>query len=211
MNKKLTYLFALFILGFCTFLFIFKNEIIYFLINLDITSKNFKILYIILSSIYFLSPLPVTVIILLNGFFFREYGFLISIVQISLGSIFLKQLSNQINKFLKIDLNYKKVNLNRLLINNYSIFFSRMIVPYFLHNIYYGLTKVQLSKFIIIIFLAEIPMTYALSQIGKSLSEITSDFSVSLYTLLTDINFYIPFLIIFVLFITTNYLNKNKR
>ncbi len=211
MNKRLIYLIALFILGFCICLFTLKNEIIYFLINLDITSKYFKILYIILSSIYFLSPLPVTIIILLNGFFFQEYGFLISIIQISLGSIILKQLSNKINKFFKIDLNYKKVNLNHLLINNFSIFFSRMIVPYFLHNIYYGLTKVQLSKFIIIILLAEIPMTYALSQIGKSLAEITSDFSISLYTLLTDINFYIPFLIIFVLFIITNYLNKKMR
>ena len=51
-------------------------------------------------------------------------------------------------------------------------------------------------------------MTYALSQIGSSLSKISLDIDLSLYSLITDINFYVPFFIIFVVFIITNYLYK---
>ena len=54
-------------------------------------------------------------------------------------------------------------------------------------------------------------MTYALSQIGSSLSKISSDIDLSLYSLITDINFYIPFFIIFVVFIITNYLYKKNN
>ena len=74
-------------------------------------------------------------------------------------------------------------------------------MPYFLHNIYYGLIKIRFTKFFFIIFFAEIPMTYALSQIGSSLSKISLDIDLSLYSLITDINFYVPFFIIFVVFI----------
>lgn len=211
MKKKLIYLFVLFILVFCVFLFIYNKEIIHFLINLDLSKKYFNILYIILTLAYFLSPLPVTFVILLNGFFFKEYGFILSIIQIFIGSLILKNLSNKINKVLKINFSSKKINFDNLSSNNYSIFISRLIVPYFLHNVYYGLIKVNLFKFMIIIFIAEIPMTYALSQIGKSFAEISSDYSISLYSLFTDINFYIPFLIIFILFIITNYFYKKKE
>ncbi len=86
----------------------------------------------------------------------------------------------------------------------------RYFLPYFMHNIYYGLTKVKLVKFIIIIIISEIPLTYAFNSIGSSLNKISSDYSVSVYTLFTDINFYIPFLLIFMVFIITNYLNKKN-
>ena len=131
--------------------------------------------------------------------------------QILTGSLILFFLSHKINAILKINLKFKKINLNKFSSNNYSIFISRLMFPYFLHNIYYGLIKISLIKFILIVFFAEIPMTYALSQIGGSLSKINSDINLSLYSLITDINFYVPFFIIFVVFIITNNLNKKKN
>ena len=112
---------------------------------------------------------------------------------------------------MKYVLRLKKMNLSKFSSNNYSIFISRLLVPYFLHNIYYGLIKIRFTKFFFIILFAEIPMTYALSQIGSSLSKISSDIDLSLYSLITDINFYIPFFIIFVVFIITNYLYKKNN
>ena len=105
----------------------------------------------------------------------------------------------------------KKLNSHKLSTNNYSIFISRYVVPYFFHNIYYGLIKLNSLRFLILIFFAEIPMTYCLNEIGKSLSKISLDFHQSIKSLYTDINFYIPFFIIFMLLIVFNYLFKNKK
>ncbi len=210
MKKKYIYLALISFLLLIIFLFKAKDEIIFFLINLDFASRNFKTMYIFFTMIYFITPLPITIIILLNGFIFREYGFFVSMMQISVGSLTLMLLSHKINKIIKINLKLKKINLNKFSSNNYSIFISRLLVPYFLHNIYYGLIKISFTKFFFIIFFAEIPMTYALNQIGSSLSKISLDIDLSLYSLITDINFYVPFFIIFVVFIITNYLYKKN-
>ena len=211
MKKKYIYLASISFLFLIIFLFKAKDEIIFFLINLDFASRNFKTMYIFFTMIYFITPLPITIIILLNGFIFREYGFFVSMIQISVGSLTLIFLSHKINKIIKINLKLKKINLNKFSSNNYSIFISRLLVPYFLHNIYYGLIKIRFTKFFFIIFFAEIPMTYSLSQIGSSLSKISLDIDLSLYSLITDINFYVPFFIIFVVFIITNYLYKKNN
>ena len=211
MKKKLVLLFLMIFLLISILLFIYKDQIINFLLNLDFNSDYLKTLYFIIVFFYFLSPLPITLILLLNGFFFKEYGFFISMFQIVLGSIIIKNLSKQLSSILQINLRLKRINIQKLSNNNYSIFLSRFIVPYFIHNIYYGLTKIDLRSFIFIIFIAEIPMTYAFNQIGKSFYEVSSNFSISLYSLFKDINFYIPFLIIFALFIITNYLYKKKK
>ena len=211
MKKKYIYLAVTTFLFLIIFLFIAKDEILFFLINLDLNSRNLKTMYVFFTMIYFITPLPITIIILLNGFIFKEYGFFVSMIQISIGSLILILLSHKINKIIKINLKLKKINLNKFSSNNYSIFISRLLVPYFLHNIYYGLIKIRFTKFFFIILFAEIPMTYALSQIGSSLSKISSDIDLSLYSLITDINFYIPFFIIFVVFIITNYLYKKNN
>ena len=211
MKKKYIYLAVTTSLFLIIFLFIAKDEILFFLINLDLASRNLKTMYIFFTMIYFITPLPITIIIILNGFIFKEYGFFVSMIQISIGSLILILLSYKINKIIKINLKLKKMNLSKFSSNNYSIFISRLLVPYFLHNVYYGLIKIRFTKFFFIILFAEIPMTYALSQIGSSLSKISSDIDLSLYSLITDINFYIPFFIIFVVFIITNYLYKKNN
>ena len=210
MKKKSIYLVVTIFLILSILLFKTKDEIIFFIINLDFTSTQLKTFFIFLTLIYFLTPLPITIIILLNGYLFNEYGFFLSMLQISIGSLILKLLSYRINEILKINLRYKKINFKKLSANNYSIFISRLIIPYFIHNIYYGLINVGLKKFFLIIFFAEIPMTYALNQIGSSIAKISSDLNLSFYSLITDINFYIPFFIIFVVFIIANYLYKKN-
>ena len=213
---KKPFIYILIIIFSLSTILIYKSneEIINYLINIDLYNRNIFYLYILISTLYFLSPLPVTIIILLNGFFFKENGFYISMFQILFGSILLNLFSKKIKRLFNFNLskkiNSKISNLRQMSENNYSIFLTRYFLPYFVHNIYYGLTKVKLVKFTIIIIISEIPLTYAFNSIGSSLNKISSDYSVSVYTLFTDINFYIPFLLIFMVFIITNYLNKKN-
>ena len=210
-QRNISIIILIFIFFLSIFIFHFKDEILNIIITNKDLNERFIVLYIILSFIYFLTPLPVSIVVILNGYILKEYGFFISILQILIGSLILKSFSNFITNKIKFDFTFKKINLTKLSTNNYSIFISRFVVPYFLHNIYYGLTKLNSIKFLILIFSAEIPITYALNEIGNSMSKISLDFSQSLYTLYTDINFYIPFLIIFMLLIIMNYLFKNIK
>ena len=211
MKKKLVSILIIILIMVCLYLFSLKDEVINFLVSLDVESKDFKKIYLLITFFYFVSPLPITFIILLNGFLFKEYGFFISMFQIIFGSIVLNLFSNKIKNFFNINLKLIKFDFEKFSLNNNSIFISRFFVPYFFHNIYYGLTPIKIKIFILIIFLAEIPMTFALSQIGKSLSQITTNFYVSIYSLLKDVNFYIPFFIILVFFLITNYLYKKYK
>ena len=193
---------------------IFKDNLFSALINLDVANSKLLIIYMILCIIYFLTPLPVTIIILLNGYLFQVKGLYISLVLLILGSTFLYLFSIKIQSkfnfnFSKI-LNKKKIDLKKISENNYSIFFSRYIIPYFFHNVYYGLLKTNIVKFIIIIFFAESPMVYALNSLGSSLKNFQLNYAVLDHSLFTDINFYVPFAIIFVIFVLSNFFLKNK-
>ena len=83
-------------------------------------------------------------------------------------------------------------------------------MPFFFHNISYGLRKVKFIKFILIIALAEIPVTFALNSIGSSLKDFSKGTNISFQSLVTDINFYVPFLIVIVLFFFINKFKKNR-
>ncbi len=212
MNKKITLLMLIcliFILS--VLIFYFKDEIFDILINHKNLDTNYFIFYLILSFFYFLTPLPVTIIIVLNGFFLKEYGFFISMLQIFIGSLVLKLFANLITKIFNINLTFKKIDFSKLSSNNYSIFLSRYIIPYFFHNIYYGLIRLNTFRFLILIFLAEIPITYALNEIGSTLAELSLDFSVSIFSIFKSFNFYVPFLIIFILLIISNYLFRRNK
>ena len=202
-------LFILFLSG-----IIFKEYFFSILTSPDVTNSKFFIIYIIISIIYFLSPLPVTIVILLNGYLFQDIGLYISLALLVLGSSLLCLFSNKIQSnfnfnFSKI-FGKKKINLKKISENNYSIFFSRYIIPYFFHNIYYGLIKTNIVKFVIIIFLAEIPMTYALNLLGSSLKNFQLNYSLSNYSIFDDTNFYVSFIVIFVIFVLSNFFLKNK-
>ena len=81
------------------------QDILNFLSSLDISDTYFLFIYFFVCLIYFLLPLPVTFIILLNGYFFKEIGFLISMIYISISSTLLFFLSKFIVKNFNINLN----------------------------------------------------------------------------------------------------------
>ena len=216
MKKKLIAKITIFLLIILVFLsFYFNKSIIGFLINIDVSNINFLVFYIIVCFFYFLTPLPATLIVILNGYLFKKIGFFISLSLILLASailyLFAKKIKNSFDlDFEKIFLK-KKINLSKLTTNNFSIFLSRFILPYFLHNIYYGLVDVKIKKFILIIFCAEIPLLYALNSIGNSVKNLTSNYKISFLDIVNDINFYLPFFIVFAIFIVVNYLRTKFK
>ena len=193
--------------------FIFHEAILNFLINVDVQRFDFLSIYLLICLVYFLFPLPVTLIILLNGFLFKDIGFYISIGTILLASSILFFFSRFIEKFFKLNIKdfflKKNIDIEKLTSNSLSVLISRWIIPFFFHNIYYGLISVNFRKFFIIILLAEIPMIYALNAVGKSLNNFTLEANYSIFNLFTDKNFYIPFIIIIFIFFFIKYIRKS--
>ena len=109
-------------------------------------------IYSFLIFIYFLTPLPITPIILFNGFFFQFQGFLLSYTLIFFSSSILFIFSKSIRKQFKLEDKIKFLNKRYKLIkyteNSFSIILTRYIFPYFFHNIFYGLIHIKYSKFI---------------------------------------------------------------
>ena len=190
------------------------NYFVNVLIHDQSINKNYSLFFIFVSFLYFLTPLPVTLIIIANGYFFQNLGFIISIFQVVLCSILIFSIAKKIDRYFNFS-NYKnkifqKINVNKFSQSNYSIILSRYIFPYFFHNIYYGMLNIKLKKFSLLVILSEIPMLYALNSIGKSMVSFDFNTSISIFTIFLDKNFYIPFIIIFVIFVITSYLYKKK-
>ena len=145
---------------------------------------------------------------------FEEKGFLISYFIIIISSIIIFVSSKNIKAFFKFkiksDYLQKKINNLKFSQNNFSIFVKIMdMVPFFFHNLFYGLTQVRFKTFFLIILLAEIPITYALNSIGKSLSEFNEEIEITIKEIFLNSDFYIPFIIIFVIFLITSKYKKN--
>ena len=64
--------------------------------------------------------------------------------------------------------------------------------------------KLYYLVFLLIIILAEIPVTFALNSIGHSLKDFANHPDLSLLVLLQNVNFYVPFLIVLVLYFVIN-------
>ena len=122
---------------------LFYKEILNFLIHLDISNSNLLPLYVAVCFLYFFTPFPTTLIIILNGYFFKSIGFYLSLLLVFFGSTILFMFAKKIKNYFNIDLgrifSKKGFNISKLTTNNFSIFLSRYILPYFIHNIYYGL------------------------------------------------------------------------
>ena len=189
----------------------FYDEVLLFLLKINIDNTYYFLLYLTICFFYFLSPLPVTFIILLNGYLFKDFGFFVSIILIIVCSsiiflsaeLFAKKFNLDLNKILKI----KKIDIKKLTQKKMSIFISRYIVPYFFHNIYYGLIKLNFKSFIIIILLAELPMIFSINSVGKSLNTFSLNQEYSIIDLLYDKNFNIPLLVIISILFFQKYIN----
>lgn len=215
MNKKnILIILVCFFLILSIFIYSFKDEIFnIFISNEKLSSKHFA-LYLALAFMYFLTPLPATLIIILTGFFFKFIGFFVSIMFLLIGSAILFIFAKNIKETFNINLNQflkKKINLKKITNNNYTILILRYILPYFIHNILFGLENIKLKRFLIIIMFAEIPMVYALNTLGMSLNKLVKSINISILDIISDINFYVPFIIMIIIFIVINHLKKNFK
>ena len=214
MKKVIIFILIFISIIFVSFYFLDYNYFANLLIQDQSINKYYLLFFIFVSFLYFLTPLPVTLIIIANGYFFQNLGFIISIFQVVLCSILIFSIAKKIDKYFDFtkykNKILKKINVNKFSQSNYSIILSRYIFPYFFHNIYYGMLNIKLKKFFLLVILSEIPMLYALNSIGKSMINFDFNISISIFTIFLDKNFYIPFIIIFVIFIVTSYLYKIK-
>ncbi len=215
MNKKIFFMILVCFLTLITFIiFSFKNEIFDFLINgQNLSFRNISI-YLILGFLYFLTPLPATIVIIMTGFLFKSVGFFISIILVLFTSFLLFVFARNIKKVFNLNLNQflpKKINLKKIVTNNYSILISRYILPYFFHNIVFGLENIKLKRFLIVITFAEIPMIFALNTLGMTLNMIVKNYKISFLDIIFDENFYLPFIIMITIFVVINLLKKNFK
>ena len=203
-----------FLLLLSIFIYSFKDELLNIFIGSEKLSSEYVALYLVLAFMYFLTPLPTTIIVILTGFFFKFIGFFVSMIFLLIGSALLFVFAKNIKKTFNINLNQffkKKINLKKITNNNYSILISRYILPYFVHNIFFGLENVKLNRFLIIIMFAEIPMVYALNTLGMSLNKLGKSMNISILDLLSDANFYVPFIVMIIIFVLINLLKKNFK
>ena len=202
----------LIILLFSTLKF-YNTEILSFFLNMG--NSNYFFLYLLFSILFFLSPLPITFIVLLNGYLFGNVGFVYSLILTLFGASALNLLSDKINGYLKINLNnifkQKKINLKKITQNKYSIFFSRFFIPYFIHNIYYGIQRAKFSKFMIYVFFAEVPLIFCLNSVGGSLNFFSINSELSFLDLILNKDFYIPLLVILLLILLTNHIKSKFK
>ena len=214
MKKVIIFILIFISIIFVSFYFLDYNYFANLLIQDQSINEYYLLFFIFVSFLYFLTPLPVTLIIIANGYFFQNLGFIISIFQVVLCSILIFSIAKKIDKYFDFtkykNKILKKINVNKFSQSNYSIILSRYIFPYFFHNIYYGMLNIKLKKFFLLVILSEIPMLYALNSIGKSMINFDFNISISIFTIFLDKNFYIPFIIIFVIFVVTSYLYKIK-
>jgi len=212
--KKFKYLLILIIFAVLTLLFFSQNYLLkqfFFLFNsINYNSTENLLLFTIITFIYLLTPLPADIIILFNGFIWGLNGFFVSYPLLILNSLILFFLSKKIIKIYKFKIHKhrvlkkikSKVNSSNYKVD-YAIFLSRYLVPFFFHNIFFGIFSKKFWKFLFLIILAEIPYTYALISIGSSLNMNIKNNYFSFTSLMADKSFVIPlFLVLIILIIS---------
>tara|TARA_B100001971_G_C18203718_1_gene546228 strand:- start:884 stop:1540 length:657 start_codon:yes stop_codon:yes gene_type:complete len=215
MKKKIT----LIIFSLTVLFFLFYNDELYKLFNSKIINEmqdgrivDLHIVLFFFNLIIFLTPFPITIIYILNGFFFGNIGILVSTFCIVFDSLiiyffskkYLKSTSLNFRLFKKL-IKYQKVFEDNK--ENY-LFFLRFVIPHFFHNILCGFSNLNLKKFFIIVLLAELPGIYAVNMIGKSLIYLKDFKKTNFIEMIYDKNFIIPLLVIFLIFIVYKIINK---
>lgn len=209
--KKIIFILTFFLIAFLSFkIFSNKDFIIETIINFVILKKDNYILIIIINALYFLSPLPVTPLIIGNGFLLEGYSFFILYPIIVIDSLLLFLLSKyMINLNLIKYLKKKKkfIALKKISEKNIAFFISRYTFPYFFHNLYYGLMNISFKKFCYLVILAEIPLTYALIMLGVSLNDFMVQ-KLDLLDIFLSMNFLLPLFLITIIMILTKYIKR---
>ena len=192
-----------------------KNLILKSLFDYLIVNKNNYFLIITVNFLYFLTPLPVTPIILFNGFFYGFFGFLISYPIIIFDSVLMFFSSKILVKsklfkfFFKKNIykDYRVVKISKASSSNYIFILSRYIFPYFMHNLIYGILNISWKKFLYLIVLSEIPLTYAFIMLGNSLSNFMYQ-EINVIEIFYSQNFLLPLSIILIFMIVIKIFKK---
>ena len=104
----------------------FHKTILNFLIDIDVSRFDFLFIYLLICVIYFLLPLPVSFIILLNGYLFNDVGFYISFSIIIFSSTILFFFSRTISNFFDLNITAfflkKNIKIEKITSNSLSIF-----------------------------------------------------------------------------------------
>lgn len=191
------------------------TKFIYYIDSL--VNKNFKlslIIFFLLSTFSIAINLPTFILLcLIGGYYFDIYfGFIISLVAITLGSTF----TFLISKFFSEKINLKRIKIT----NSFSNFFYEnkffclvllrysFLFPIFIENIIAGLLKPKLSIFLISTIIGISPIVYFCVSFGNNLKNILSYDTFSLVELF-DIQNIILF-VLFVLFILIISFSKKK-
>ncbi len=216
MKKKIIFFTIFVILLLVIYELIFnKNLILKSLFEYLILNKDNYFLIITVNFLYFLTPLPVTPIILFNGFFYGFFGFFIIYPIIILDSLLIFFSSKILVKsklfkfFFKKDIykDYRLVKINKSSSNSYIFVLSRYIFPYFMHNIIYGVLNISRKKFLYLIVLSEIPLTYAFIMLGNSLKDFMYE-EINVIKIFYSINFLLPLFIVLFFMIILKLINK---
>lgn len=192
-----------------------KNFIIENIVNFITQNKENYSLLITINIFYFLSPLPVTPIILANGFIYSSLGFFIIYPIIVIDSLLIFLFFRYIihlNKFKfllkkKFFKSKKFLSLKKISEKKFTFFISRYTFPYFIHNICYGLMNISFKKFCYLVILSEIPLTYAFIMLGNSLNDLMyQDFD--LFNIFYSESFLLPLTLIIIFMLFINYIKR---
>ena len=91
-----------------------------------------------------------------------------------------------------------------------SVFFLRLSIPYFFHNLYYGLSGLKFKNFLLVILLSEIPILYALNKIGSSLTAFNF-YEIHSLNFLKDANLIVSLIFIFIIILFGSIYKKIKK
>lgn len=161
---------------------------------------------IIINFVLFLTPIPTFLLIVFNGYVLNSLGFFLSFLTIILCSMIIfntVKKNNFIFEFKYFKNIKEKINKNK---NNDINFFivasSRYVLPYFIHNIFFGAILKNYKIFLFAIFLAEIPTIFILNKVGIQLNNLKELSQLNLVNILKFENFIILMLIFLFLFIS---------
>lgn len=221
-NLKYIFVFIIFFI----FVIIYNDQILIFgkeIFNKLIIYQEqnlifFLFLLLIVNFIYFLSPIPTFPIIIFNGFILKNMGFILSYIIIIVCSLILFKSIKRFKFILNNNFFFKileKINNNK---NNDFNFFviasSRYVLPYFVHNIFFGSILKNIKIFFIAILIGEIPIILILNQFGSQLRDLSELTSTNLSDIL-KIEYLLTFICFFLFLIiinrAANYIKKKLK
>ena len=215
MKKKLI-IFILIILSLVFLSIVVDLEKLSLLNFLEIKNyKNWYSFYIILlfsNLVLLLVPFTATIVLIINGYYFGFYGNLVSLFFLVCSASILfflsKNLTEKKIKFLNKFKKYQKY-IDLFDKNKLDLLFGlRFLIPHFFHSIISGFTRINFFKFFIIITMVEIPVILVLNSIGSSIKNFIDIGNKKIESIFFYSNFYIPFLLIILIYTIYRYFEK---